>query len=52
MPSKYRYALWGLVALCFTVLCLVWMLKDRICEISISDGNMVLRAVIAYESKK
>lgn len=52
MLSKYRYALWGLVALCFTVLCLVWMLKDRICEISISDGNMVLRAVIAYESKR
>jgi len=52
MPSKYRYALWGLVALCFTVLCVVWMLKDRLCEVTISDGHMQMRAVVAYESKK
>ena len=52
MPSKYRYALWGWVALCFTVLCVVWMLKDRLCEVSISDGHMLMRAVVAYEVKK
>lgn len=48
---RQRYALWGLVALCFTVLYVVWMLKDRLCEVTISDGHMQMRAVVAYESK-
>lgn len=52
MPSKYRYALWGLVALCCPLLCLVWMLKERLCEVSISDEQMQMRAVVAYETKK
>lgn len=50
MPAKY--ALMAIVALCFTVLCFTWMVRHSLCELTISDGGMELRAVLAYEPKK
>lgn len=46
-----RYALIGLIAVCVTVLCLSLITRDRLCSVSVKNGNTVVMATLAYEAK-
>lgn len=47
-----KYALYGLIAVCITALCLSLVVRDRLCGISIRQGNTVIQATLAYEARK
>lgn len=47
-----KYALLGLIAVCITVLCFSLLMRDRLCEVSIHQGNTVIQATLAYEVRK
>lgn len=52
--SKFmtKYALYGLIAVCITALCFSLVVRDRLCGISIRQGNTVIQATLAYEAGK
>ena len=50
MP-KSKTALLGLIVICITLLCFTWLVRDSLCELNIKDGNTVISATNAYESK-
>jgi len=50
MPAKY--ALLGIVVVCITALCFTWMVRSSLCELSIKQGNMEMKAQLAYEVRK
>ncbi|MCI0306481.1 type I toxin-antitoxin system Hok family toxin [Cronobacter sakazakii] len=39
MPIKSRYAFLSILALCITVLCFALIMRDRLCEFTIKEGN-------------
>ncbi|MDX6022382.1 Hok/Gef family protein [Scandinavium sp. V105_16] len=47
-----KYALVAIVVLCFTVLGFTLMVRETLCELSIKERGMEIRAVLAYESRK
>ncbi|WP_071997746.1 Hok/Gef family protein [Morganella morganii] len=46
-----RYALIGLIAVCVTVLCFSVVMRDRLCSVSVSNGNTVVKASLSYEER-
>ncbi|MDV7022128.1 MULTISPECIES: Hok/Gef family protein [Enterobacteriaceae] len=50
MPVKYKYTFLCLLVICVTLLCFIWMVKDRLCEFTLKEQNNELRAVLAYEA--
>ncbi|HBT4749236.1 TPA: Hok/Gef family protein [Klebsiella quasipneumoniae subsp. quasipneumoniae] len=35
-----NYLLFGLIVICFTVLLLIWMVRDSLCELQLRQGNI------------
>ncbi|EGU34603.1 MULTISPECIES: Hok/Gef family protein [Vibrio] len=50
MPRN-KTALLGLTVICLTILCFTWMVRDSLCELQFRDGNSVISATLAYESR-
>ncbi len=51
MP-KNNTALAGLVVLCFTILCGLWMFKDSLCELQYKQKDTyVLARFVVYETR-
>ncbi|EHS3089863.1 type I toxin-antitoxin system Hok family toxin [Escherichia coli] len=54
--SKFmtKYTLIGLLAVCATVLCfsLIFIFRERLCELNIHRGNTVVQVTLAYEARK
>lgn len=50
MPAKY--ALISIIVLCLTVLCFTWMVRGSLCELSIKQGSMEMKAQLVYEPRK
>ncbi|ENY3838634.1 Hok/Gef family protein [Vibrio vulnificus] len=50
MPRS-KTALLGLIVVCITILCFTWLLRDSLCGLQFRDGNTVISATNAYESK-
>lgn len=46
-----KYALIALIAVCVTVLCLSLITRDRLCSVSMKNGNTVVTATLDYEAK-
>lgn len=50
MP-KTRNALLGLIVLCITLLCSLWLVKDSLCEFQYQKGDLnVLVHFVVYET--
>lgn len=50
MP-KNNTALAGLIVLCFTILCGLWLVRDSLCEVRYQDGNTSFLAhFVVYET--
>ncbi|WP_409516318.1 Hok/Gef family protein [Atlantibacter sp.] len=43
MPVKYKYTFLCLLVICVTLLCFIWMVKDRLCEFTLKEQNNELR---------
>ena len=52
MPVKYKYTFLCLLVICVTLLCFIWMVKDRLCEFTLKEHNNELRAVLAFEAER
>ncbi|HHY0626445.1 TPA: Hok/Gef family protein [Vibrio parahaemolyticus] len=50
MPDK-KYALLGLITVCMTALCALWIVRDSLCEFEYHNANTNVLATIAYEVK-
>ncbi len=50
MPDK-KYALLGLIIVCMTALCALWMVHDSLCEFEYHNANTNVLATLAYEVK-
>lgn len=46
-----KYALMGLIAVCVTVLCLSLITRDRLCSVSMKNGNTAVTATLSCEAK-
>ena len=52
MP-KNNTALAGLIVLCVTILCGLWMVRDSLCEVRYQNGNTSFLAhFVVYETVK
>jgi len=50
MP-KNKTALAGLIVLCFTFLCSLWLVRDSLCEVRYQDGSTsFLAQFVVYET--
>lgn len=50
MP-KNKTALAGLIVLCFTFLCSLWLVRDSLCEVRYQDGGTsFLAQFVVYET--
>lgn len=47
-----KYALYGLIAVCITVLCITLVTRDRLCAVSLRQGNTVMQVTLAYEAQE
>ncbi|KNC91929.1 Hok/Gef family protein [Trabulsiella odontotermitis] len=47
-----KYALVAVVVLCLAVLGFTFLVRDTLCELSVKERGMEIKAVLAYESKK
>ena len=47
-----KYALVAVIVLCLTALGFTLMVRDSLCELSIKERSMEVKAVLAYETKK
>lgn len=47
-----KYAVVAIIVLCVTALGFTLMVRDSLCELSIKERGMELKAVLAYEPKK
>ncbi|EGQ7810833.1 Hok/Gef family protein [Vibrio parahaemolyticus] len=50
MPDK-KYALLGLITVCITALCALWMIRDSLCEFQYHNANTNILAKLTYEVK-
>ncbi|EIO4564162.1 Hok/Gef family protein [Vibrio parahaemolyticus] len=50
MPRN-KTALLGLIVICITILCFTWITRDSLCELQYRNGNSVISATLAYESR-
>ena len=51
MP-KSKIALLGLMVICFTILCGLWITRDSLCEIHYKEGSTdVLARFVVYETQ-
>ncbi|EGQ7810367.1 Hok/Gef family protein [Vibrio parahaemolyticus] len=50
MPDK-KYALIGLITVCITALCALWMIRNSLCEIEYHNGKTNILAKLTYEVK-
>ncbi len=50
MPDK-KYALLGLITVCMTALCALWIVRDSLCEFEYHNANTNVLATLAYEVK-
>ncbi len=50
MPNK-KYALLGLITVCVTALCALWMVRSSLCEFEYHTANTNVLAKLAYEVK-
>lgn len=50
MPRN-KTALLGLIVICITILCFTWITRDSLCELRYKDGDSVISATLAYESR-
>ncbi|EGQ9133160.1 type I toxin-antitoxin system Hok family toxin [Vibrio parahaemolyticus] len=50
MPNK-KYALLGLITVCITALCALWMVHSSLCEFEYHTANTNVLATLAYEAK-
>ncbi|MEG3223828.1 Hok/Gef family protein [Vibrio gigantis] len=46
-----KYALLGLITVCITALCALWMVQDSLCEFEYHTMNANILAKLAYEVK-
>lgn len=44
--------LYGVIAVCLTLLLFTWMVRDSLCEIRISQGNTEFAAFLNYEVRR
>ncbi|MEW5561190.1 Hok/Gef family protein [Enterobacter asburiae] len=47
-----KYALITVIVLCITVLGFTLMVRETLCELTVKERGMEIRAVLAYESRK
>jgi protein HokE len=47
-----KYAFMAILALCITVLGFTLMVRETLCELSVKERGMEIRAVLAYEPRK
>ncbi|HEX4502468.1 MAG TPA: Hok/Gef family protein [Scandinavium sp.] len=47
-----KYALVAIMVLCITVLGFTLLVRETLCELSVKERGMEIRAVLAYESRK
>ncbi|QIR94021.1 type I toxin-antitoxin system Hok family toxin [Vibrio alginolyticus] len=50
MPNK-KYALLGLITVCITALCALWMVHSSLCEFEYHTANTNVLATLVYEAK-
>ncbi|EGU34089.1 Hok/Gef family protein [Vibrio scophthalmi] len=50
MPRN-KTALRSLIVICLTILCFTWMTRGTLCGLHFKDGNSVISATLAYESR-
>ncbi|HHY0626527.1 TPA: Hok/Gef family protein [Vibrio parahaemolyticus] len=50
MPNK-KYALLGLITVCITALCALWLVRNSLCEFEYHTANTNVLATLAYEAK-
>ncbi|WP_031410680.1 Hok/Gef family protein [Vibrio parahaemolyticus] len=50
MPDK-KYALLGLITVCMTALCALWIVRDSLCGFEYHNANTNVLATLAYEVK-
>ncbi|WP_312626762.1 Hok/Gef family protein [Scandinavium sp.] len=46
-----KYALITVIVLCITVLGFTLMVRETLCELTVKERGMEIRAVLAYESR-
>ncbi len=44
--------LYGVIAVCLTLLLFTWMVRDSLCEIRINQGNTEFAAFLNYEGRR
>ena len=44
--------LYGVIAVCLTLLLFTWMVRDSLCEIRINQGNTEFAAFLNYEVRR
>lgn len=47
-----KYALVAIIVLCIAVLGFTFLVRETLCELSVKERGMEIKAVLAYESKK
>jgi hypothetical protein len=50
MPDK-KFALIGLITVCMTALCALWIVRDSLCEFEYHNANTNVLAKLTYEVK-
>ncbi|WP_081411574.1 MULTISPECIES: Hok/Gef family protein [Vibrio] len=50
MP-KSKTALTGLIVVCFTIICSLWIVRDSLCEVRFENESSHFLALLAYEVK-
>ncbi len=50
MPEN-KTALYGLITVCMTVLCALWIIRDSLCEFEYHNAHTNVLATLAYEVK-
>ncbi|HAV1327682.1 TPA: type I toxin-antitoxin system Hok family toxin [Vibrio parahaemolyticus] len=50
MPNK-KHALLGLITVCITALCALWMVHSSLCEFEYHTANTNVLATLVYEAK-
>ena len=47
-----KYAFWAILVLSVTVLGFTLLVREQLCELSVKERDMEVKAVLAYETKK
>ena len=47
-----RNALLGVLVVCITIVVIIWMTRDSLCELHVKQGNTDIAVKLAYEVKR